>query len=118
MTVADPKSLPSNELQMDRKLSNFEESSLSIKLTKTQCLTDADADCKNGFTYTIYESSSLPASGPRQMFLAVLILTSKFSQDKPRVGKAIRTATSRNWALRTRIESTPLTGARAILQVI
>jgi PHO85 cyclin-5 len=42
------------ELQMDRNLANLEESDLSAKLTRTERLTDEDADC---------ETSILPTGG-------------------------------------------------------
>jgi hypothetical protein len=78
------------ELQMDRRLSNLEESEPSTKLTKTERLTDEDADCETstmppgGMIMHTISASPLPSPllCPRRTFLAALILASKFSQDK------------------------------------
>jgi PHO85 cyclin-5 len=78
------------ELQMDRKLSNLEESDLLINLTKTERLTDEDADCElstlptGGMVSHTLSASPLPSPllCPRRTFLAALILAAKFSQDK------------------------------------
>jgi hypothetical protein len=48
------------EFQMDRKLSNLDESELSTKLTKTERLTDEDADCE---TSTGETSTGVPLEG-------------------------------------------------------
>ena len=66
------------EFQMDRKLSNLDESELSTKLTKTERLTDEDADCETS-TGVPLEGVLIPLPSPllcprrpRRPFLADL----------------------------------------------
>ena len=111
------------ELQLDRKLSNLEESKppmTSVKLLKTVWLIDEDVDIESDHcepsslapepTVIVASTSSPLPSPPHRTFLVSLILSSKFSQDKcysKCLGKAIWITSQRNWMLRMHFGSGP-----------